>query len=156
VEVRRICADFNLPVKPLNIHEWRAVEYRVVSRFTGDERVGLTWMWENRIRVDFDCCDKMFEDWQSVCDTLRAIVPPAESLWLFLEDQLRLKTKFWGYSGDITSIVVLLGELPPDDFYIVSKKLRWVAGQNHHDVLFAYGELAEPLRNLLSPDAKPD
>ena len=40
----------------------------------------------------------------------------------------------------------LLGELPGCDYYIVSKKLAWIVGENHSDVLFAYGDMAPTLR----------
>jgi hypothetical protein len=38
-----------------------------------------------------------------------------------------------------------LGEISLADFYIVSKKLEWVIGQNHHDILFGFGEIKELL-----------
>jgi hypothetical protein len=150
-EIQRVCAGLNLDVKPLNIHEWAAVEYRVISHFTGDRRIGMTWMWENRIRGKFDSYGKEIGTWEELCDALRAVIPADGRYWLFLEDSLRLNTKFWGYSGDMKSIIALLSELPVCDFYIVSKKLRWVAGESHEGILFAYGEIAGALCNHFEP-----
>ena len=151
IEVQKISEQFKLDIQPIGIHAWPAIEYRVTHHFTGDQRIGLTWMWENRILDSFDHAAKHVPDFTEACDVFLAIISTDEPLWLFIEDTMRLKTKYWGYSGTIGSIVTLLSELYGLDFYIVSKKLKWVAGQNHSDVVFAYGDLAEKLRRYFDP-----
>ena len=150
IHIQKTSEQLKLDIKPIGFHTWPAVEYRVVHKFTGDDRVRLTWMWEERILDSFDHADKHIPQFTEMCDIFRAIICADEPLWLFIEDNLRLKTKFWGYSDTIGSILALLGELPGLDFYIASKKLEWVAGQNHSDVIFAYGDLAEKLRGYLA------
>ncbi|MDR0558540.1 MAG: hypothetical protein LBG92_00030, partial [Prevotellaceae bacterium] len=39
----------------------------------------------------------------------------------------------------------LFEEIHLNDFYIISKKLEWVIGQNHHDVLFGFGGIKKLL-----------
>jgi hypothetical protein len=152
IEVQNICDSLALKIKPLDIHEWSAIEYRIISHFTGDKQLGFTWMWENRISDRFDHYSKNTSGFEAIREVLPAAMDHDESVWFFIEDSFRLKTKFWGYSGDIHSLLLLLGELPGCDYYIVSKKLRWVVGENHSDVLFAYGEIAEKFRTHRNPE----
>jgi hypothetical protein len=102
-------------------------------------------MWENHISSNFEQYSKHVPQYSALSNILDNVISHDDALWLFLEDTLSNQTKFWGYSGKIKPILTLLGELPLLDFFIVSKKLEWLVGQNHHDVLFGFGEIASSL-----------
>ena len=150
----RICDAMSLDVVPCGIHEWQSVEADVIAHFTHDSEPKMTWMWENRITPQFPCYGVMHTGWDMVYDTFTAIIPNSESLWLFLEDSLDMEPKYWAYSGTIVSMMTLLGELPGCDYYLVSKKLAWVVGENHSDVLFAYGDMADLLKKQTMYEGK--
>ncbi|MDR1821604.1 MAG: hypothetical protein LBQ91_04105 [Oscillospiraceae bacterium] len=133
IEIQKIIAEHQLNIVTLNIHDWKPIEHRIMEYFTGAKNSELTWMWENNILSKFKCYAKEVSDSKQLFNVLLDIVNHNEAVWLFLEDSLHWKTKFWGYSGNIEAIVTLLKELPLRDFYIISKKLKWVIGQNHHD-----------------------
>jgi hypothetical protein len=146
--IQKTINECRLGIEALGIYEWQSVEQRIVTHFTGEKSM-LTWMWENEISDNFEHFAKQMPEYSVLSDVLLKVIEYDEMLWLFLEDSLHERAKFWGYSGKIESIVTLLGELPPLDFYIVPKKLEWVLGQNHHDILFGYGKIANKLMQIL-------
>ncbi|WP_271001750.1 DUF6756 family protein [Listeria seeligeri] len=149
VQVQKEIDKTSLDIRSLNIHEWPAIEYRIMKHFANDERFGFNWMWENRIDDSFDYYAKEIFDFELLKRLMLKSINNNEYVWLFLEDSYRQKSKFWGYSGKISSIMSLLDNLPLCDYYIVSKKLKWVTGQNHHDILFGYGEIARKFREII-------
>jgi hypothetical protein len=53
------------------------------------------------------------------------------------------------YTGDIASVVRVLGECPAFEYLIVPPGLEWLVGENHHRVLYAVGEpVATRLRGI--------
>ncbi|MDR3237475.1 MAG: hypothetical protein LBT84_03140 [Spirochaetia bacterium] len=145
IEIDKCIKDDNLQIKPLNIAKWNEIEHKIINHFTGLNN-GFTWMWENNILNKFDHYTKEISDFSILSKILLEIIDKNELIWLFLEDNLNLQSKYWGYTGKINDIVKLLGELPLYDFYIISKKLKWIIGQNHEDIVFSYGEIAKELK----------
>ncbi|GHU65736.1 hypothetical protein AGMMS49983_13980 [Clostridia bacterium] len=145
VQIKKTIEEHHLDIVALNIYEWRAVENRIAEHFIGTKNTELFWMWENHITSNFKQYSKQVSEFSELSRILKNVINHDEVLWLFLGDTLHGQTKFWGYSGNIEPIVALLEELPPLDFYIVSKKLEWLIGQNHHDILFGFGEIISSL-----------
>jgi hypothetical protein len=142
IEINNCIKDYNLKIEPLNINKWNEIEHKIINYFT-ETNDGLTWMWENKIINKFDSFAKQISDFNILIEIIYETINKEELLWFFVEDTLNYKTKYWGYEGKITEIIKLFKEIHLDDFYIVSKKLEWVIGQNHHDILFCFGEIKE-------------
>jgi hypothetical protein len=145
IAIDKSIKNHNLQIEPLNITKWNRIEYKIINHFTGVNN-SFTWMWENNILNKFEHYAKEISDYSILQKIFFAIINKNESLWLFLEDNLKYQSKYWGYTGKINDIMKLLGNIPLCDFYIVSKKLKWIIGQNHEDVIFGYGEIAKELQ----------
>ena len=50
-------------------------------------------------------------------------------------------TKFQLHKGRIKSIELVLGEMHPFDYYLVSKKYNWLLCETDHSVLIALGAM---------------
>jgi hypothetical protein len=144
IEIDKCIKNNNLNIIPLNIIKWNEIEHKIINYFTGTNE-GFTWMWENKILNKFKNYSKEISDYNILTKILFETINQNETLWFFIEDGLNYKTKYWGYEGKINEIIKLLGEISLSDFYIISKKLEWVIGQNHHDILFGFGEIKELL-----------
>ena len=127
IELEKIIANRQLAIRPLGIYEYPGIEYRVVKHFTGDESWGMSWMWENRVKKNFISFSRHCPDFSIIASEFLANIKNDEQIWFFIEDSLRQKSKFWGYSGCITDFVGLLEDLPLADFYFVSKNERTIA-----------------------------
>lgn len=69
------------------------------------------------------------------------IVPyPEEPVYVLFEDIKNYEPKYWLYEMWIIEFMILLDELNPDDFYIVSKKYGWLISENHEDVVSFVGD----------------
>jgi hypothetical protein len=144
MEIKNCINNFNLEIIPLNIIKWNEIEHKIINHFT-KTKDGFTWMWENKILKEFDFYAEQITDFDILIKILSEIINPNEVVWVFIEDTLNYETKYWGYEGKINYIIKLFKEIHLDDFYIISKKLEWVIGQNHHDVLFGFGGIKKIL-----------
>jgi hypothetical protein len=70
--------------------------------------------------------------------------PPETPVWLIVEDFGGTKQgpPFWIFEAALAGVVATLKNHPLLEFYVVSRSLTWLVGENHHDVLFAAGEHA--------------
>ncbi|MDF5737958.1 MAG: hypothetical protein PUQ00_20480 [Nostoc sp. S13] len=69
------------------------------------------------------------------------------------EDWKRTKQhgNFWLYEGGIAVIADLIGEIYGFEYYIVSKKLEWLLGEDHNGVLIGVGQsMTEKIEYLKS------
>jgi hypothetical protein len=149
IEIENCIKNYNLKIESLNINKWNVIEHRIINYFTGTNE-GFTWMWEERILSKFNSFSKPISDFNILEKIICEIINEKELLWIFIEDTLNYETKYWGYEGKIKDFMKLLGELCSCDFYIISKKLEWVIGQNHSDVLFGYGKIKEIMETKMN------
>jgi hypothetical protein len=75
---------------------------------------------------------------------LLTLGPPSTPVWLIVEDWDGTKrgAPFWIFEATHAAAIAMLKNHHPLEFYIVSRPLMWLVGENHHDVLFAAGEPA--------------
>ena len=106
-------------------------------------------MWKNSILTHIPQAVHAADSFEQMLEALASVLPAEENAWLFLEDNVGYAKKYWTYIGRVSDILALPGETY-DDFYIVSPKITWLTGLDHHDVLFAYGDLAEDLERHFS------
>lgn len=71
---------------------------------------------------------------------LSDIVPHSEApVYVLFEDTKNYEPKYWLYEMWITEFIMLVDELNPDDFYLVSKKYDWLISENHEEVVSFVG-----------------
>ena len=144
IEIDKCIKNYNLDIIPLSITKWNKIEQKIINYFTGTNG-GFTWMWENKILNKFEYYAEEISDYNILVKIILETINQNDELWFFIEDTLNYETKYWGYEGKINDIIKLFGEIYLGDFYIVSKKLEWLMGQNHHDILFGFGKIKELL-----------
>lgn len=139
IEIEKCIKELDLGIISINIMEWEQIQCNVVEHFTG-AKSGFTWMWEEKILFNtFDHYANYPVDLKTRQIILSESINYDELLWLFIADS----HKYWGYEGKIKDILKLLSKIQSPDFYIASKKLKWVIGRNHHHALFGFGEIDE-------------
>jgi hypothetical protein len=77
-------------------------------------------------------------------NALLKLGPPTTPVWLIVEDWDGTKrgSPFWVFEATLAAAVSTLKNHHLLEFYIVSRPLTWLVGENHHAVLFAAGEHA--------------
>jgi hypothetical protein len=109
---------------------------------------GRTWWWE---AFRFPATSVYFDDGKG-WERLTQLVPSAsEKVWFIVgEDGSRYGPV---YETSTEVVQQVLGECYPFEYYLVAKDFSWLIGENHHDVMFAIGELVEAnLKLYSSPD----
>jgi hypothetical protein len=127
--------DFKL----VSLYAYKEILLKVLEAFTTLDERGLsyTWLWEHFKGVRFSIRT------DNNLSILEEIIPENESVWFIALNGGKRKKQgnFWVYEGTIKPIVSVIGEtLLLDEFYIVSKKLKWLICENHHDCLIGIGE----------------
>jgi hypothetical protein len=124
---------------PLN--EWNRIQQNILEKFCYPNNVG--WIWEKLKKKDYAI---QFEYENSFVQLLK-VVDGSEKVWLFLNETVSERTKYWFYEGFISEIVSILYESSLiNEVYVASKKYEWLLCINHHDYLIATGEtIAEKL-----------
>lgn len=77
-------------------------------------------------------------------NALLELGPPTTPVWLIVEDWDGSKrgSPFWVFEATLAAAVSTLENHHLLEFYIVSRPLTWLVGENHHAALFAAGEHA--------------
>lgn len=83
---------------------------------------------------------------------LNRLGPPDTPVWLVAEDASSTKrgTPFWIFEATLSAAAATLANHPLLEFYIVSRPMTWLCGENHHEAWFAAGDHAlSAFRDLL-------
>lgn len=146
---------------------WEAVYERIADRFadrTRDRKNGLHWAnikgYSPWAMERLAGCRQ--GDPQSWFFCLPELLPEEGAVYLLLEVEWG---RFWLFEGEVAAVAAALEVLSGTaflglgylDYYLVSRKLRWIIGFNHHDIVSLAGEGFEPraLAAFLSPDKFP-
>jgi hypothetical protein len=118
-------------------HRYQSILERIIAKRTTlhKDATSALWWWEAlREPVAF----AQPEDSLAV---LRLLVSPAQPVWFVAEaDGPKKNGNFWLYESTIEPICAVLQQLPPFEYYVVSKKCDWLICENHHGYLIANGE----------------
>jgi hypothetical protein len=121
----------------LGPHEYRPVLKSIAEAFlnVGAEGLRYDWWWE------------LFKDESSSWHTgdrslamLGKLLPPNEAMWLLANDSSKKQDSFWVCEVRADSIPQILGASHGFEYLVVSKKLEWLVGEHHSEVLVAVGE----------------
>lgn len=83
---------------------------------------------------------------------LNRLGTPNTAVWLVAEDFSSTKraTPFWMFEATLSAAAATLANHHLLEFYVVSRPMTWLCGENHHDVWFAAGDHAlSAFRDLL-------
>lgn len=85
----------------------------------------------------------------------RMVPVPTEAVYVLLEDVKGYQAKYWLYEMHLPELIRILDEVNGlDDFYIISKKYRWLLSENHEGILSYVGEGLDLQALLPSNSAK--
>jgi hypothetical protein len=148
-EIEQIRKEQEIPendFQPVGLSQWQEIEEKIYHTFCKlaypAHRPG--WLWE------FFRQDTFGGSFHYPFEQLSRLVNSSEKVWLFINETVTEREKFWFYEGYIKAIELVLAEsLYIDEAYIASKKYEWLICINHHDVLIATGkDMPEKLRKL--------
>ena len=145
--------------------QWDSVLQDVIRNFTSFEFNGLSWpwdhykgtstlwLWEYFREPRFSFCPK---DSATNYGILQSLLPVDTLVWLVTEDSSRMKKNgnFWVLQGNYGSVLDVLWNCHPMEFYIVDRAYQWLLAENHHNYLIGVGdEIVEKLK-CASQDSK--
>ena len=126
--------DFHL----ISLYKYEEVLVSVLNEFTTLGKKGLNcgWWWNDfkqpKASVYLDYPPGILEQ----------LIPSDEVVWFIAEDSSYQKKNgfHWVYEGKLKTVVAVLGEMYGFEYYIASKKLKWLLGETHHNVLVGTGD----------------
>ena len=123
--------------KLVNLHEYEPILVSILERFTTLGKKGVNYSWWGSLKEPHASIHVAYPP-----GILQELVPPQERVWFVAEDWQRTKRRgnFWLYEGTVAAIAELLGEMHGFEYYIVSKKFKWLLGEDHHGVLIGVGQ----------------
>ncbi len=122
------------------VPSWRALEVldQIFDAFTTQGRSARMrhWLW-NDLRQP---CLSLSAP-HGLID-LQRLGDPTTAVWLVTEDFGATKrgTPFWLFESTLFGAASVLQEHHLLEFYIVSRRLAWLVGENHHGIWFASGD----------------
>lgn len=60
--------------------------------------------------------------------------------YVLFEDRKNYQPKYWVYEMFPKEIITIINESSPQDFYIVSKKYKWLISECHEDIAYFVGD----------------
>jgi hypothetical protein len=148
-EIEKTRTEFHLQdsVKPVGLDEWREIEDKLYDNFATitSHRSRPTWIWE-RLKVE---SLGMATDGQPY-QFLTRLVDTDTELFLFLNETVNERDKFWIYQGTIALIQKLIEEtVGIDEVIIIDKKYNWILCITHHDSIVVGGQpMIDRLKSL--------
>lgn len=155
-EIEKTRIEFHLQdqLKPVGLDEWKDIEDKLYDNFVSitSHRSRTTWIWE-RLKVENA---GMATDGQPY-QFLNQLIDTNTELFLFLNETVNERSKFWIYQGMIESIQKLIEEtVGINEIIIVDKKYTWILCINHHDIIVVGGNLMVARLKKLQEDLTVD
>jgi hypothetical protein len=150
-EIEKTRTEFHLQdiLKPVGISEWKDIEDKLYDTFAiiTTHRSRPTWIWERLIVENFG----MAVDGQPH-QFLSRLVDANTELFLFLNETVNERDKFWIYQGTIQPIRTLIEEtVGIDEVIIIDRRYSWILCINHHDNIIVAGQpMVDRLKKLQS------
>ena len=130
------------PLKP--VEGWQDIEANIYKTFVilHHYKERPVWLWEY---FKLEQYAVQLSAWP--IEHLNWLIDPAEKVWFFVNGE---KSEFWFYEGYIEAITRVIREsVHIDEFYVCSKKYKWLLAFTHHDVLVATGNgMPEKLKSF--------
>ena len=146
-DIERVRKDLKLSEEDfseVNINEWQSVQQNIKINFLHERshNLSVTWLWN-----DFKAETFVFACESDPYKKLDLLIDEDEVVWFFVNETVNEKTKYWFYQGRIKAIQEVIGEaVGLDEYYIASKKYKWMLCVNHHDILIGAGDIIPKLK----------
>lgn len=140
--------------------QWSGIYRKITDKFADKTKIwknGLHWANTNGYSPKsmndlLGCCSVDYATWFY---QLPQIIPAEDNMVYFLIDRggdWYLGEQFWMFEACISELVQVLALLTESaflglggsDYYIVSKKYKWIIGMKHHDVVSFVGAGLKP------------
>ena len=134
-------------------NRWEGIFTAVLEKLTnrGETNKRRRWLWEDLVEP----CASVAVSPGQLDRLLGRLGNENEEVFLLIEDDgadwQKVRSNHWVFEGRLASVIRILNELPPTEFYIVGKRIDWLVTLNHHDVLIGTGECA--VKTLSNVDA---
>lgn len=148
-DIERVIKELNLREQefcPLKINEWESVEKNIEKYFLVEQpkRISRSWLWSD-LKCEYYA--KGFSDDPYL--SLNLLVSEKEQVYFIVNETINEKTKYWYYEGTVEKVIEVIGEaVGIDEYYLVSKKYKWLLCVNHHNVLMGTGEMIAKMKSL--------
>ena len=124
-------------IRLLSPYQYRQVLGQVAEAFltVGTKGLGYYWWWEVLREPHVSR-----HTGSSSLAVLSSLLPSDETVWFLANDTSKKQDAFWVYEEKTGSIVRVLRECYGFEYFVVSKRLDWLVGEHHSEVLVAAGE----------------
>lgn len=130
----------------VSLYQYEDILVSILNEFTdlGNKGLNCGWWWNdfNQPKASFHLAYPP--------GILEQLIPPEEIVWFIPEDSFYQKQNglHWVYEGKLKTVVAVIGEMYAFEYYIASKKFKWLLGETHHDVLVGTGNyIVERIEN---------
>ena len=127
--------DFRL----VSLYEYEDILVSILDRFTilGKKGIYCNWWWNDFKKPTAS----IYHEYPH--RILEQLIPPEEKVWFIAENTCSGKNNgcHWVYEGTLATVVSVIGEMYYGfEYYLASKKLAWLLGETHHNVLVGTGD----------------
>ncbi|MDX2241287.1 MAG: DUF6756 family protein [Leptolyngbyaceae cyanobacterium bins.302] len=124
----------------VSLHSYQSILEQIVEYFTvsGKKTLTYNWWWDS-FNFKEPCITYNPESGYPE-ELLPHLIPAEELVWFVATDSGRQRNKFWLCEGTIKAIAQVIANSYSFEYYLASKKFRWLLCVNHHDILIAVGE----------------
>ena len=137
----------------VGIHEWPTVMRKIERAFVVKENSNtkFNWWWERfkgpQYKISFEK-DNAFE-------YLDQLIDEKEKVWFVGCDTDYDPSKFWLFQGCVKPIQKIIGEQAPFEYYLISKKYKWLLCETDHGVLIGLGSIIPRMMTLATTGQRP-
>ena len=142
-EIERIIKEYELDRN--RIHEVPKQSYTDIIKRTEAEFVvngGLHRCWDGRLLKKHTIRTRDVSEDKLWYHTLTEIFSSDEPVYALLEDTKAYEPKYWVFETHLPEMITVLDEINGlDEFYLVSKKYKWLICETHEDIICCVGEI---------------
>lgn len=129
--------------QPVSPHRYEPILKAIIDKFTTlgyHQGRWACWLWGHYKGETRGFCP------EDTLEVLSRALFPGELVWFVAEDSgaddlgTKKSGNFWLFEGRTEAVPAVLGEMHFFEFYIVSRKLEWLVGQNHHGYMSIVGQ----------------
>lgn len=141
-EMQSIIRTLELPstlFRAVSMQEWQFIEAKIGANFLNTDVSKVNWWWEH-LKANYYST-------QVNTDLPEQLISIIEDkiVYLVLFDGV----KMWYYEGTREAVIRVIWECASwSEYYIISKKYKWLLCHHHHDGLIGVGSIISMMRRL--------
>lgn len=124
--------------KAVSLHKWQSIEAAIGANFLKTDGSKVNWWWEHFKNTYYSTQANI----QHLPEQLTSIIKD-EIVYLVLFDGF----KMWYYEGTRETVIRVIWECASwSEYYIISKKYKWLLCHHHHDGLIGVGSIVSVMK----------